>query len=649
MHRQVDAPLKEHQQNPNNILGKIPEFAKNTRQYTEFEAQPFAVKHNEVLALASRSAMLYYLTQDKKYAMFAADILAPYIDEIAKRTPENTAISGNAFYDPRTTYGPFALTYDFIYEYLKSENASVYNAKQDKRIPFDNDKAQKAILNMVGDALQEYGKPDKHGSIVSNHPILTAPGALFTILCVEDDAERERLFTVFWEKGTAHQNSFTNTILPIFGEQGIWPESLSYSFMSIITMTINMVDRIKPELNVPDSYKQIFEGNFLFDNLRNPDRTFVRYGDSKRYKDYTEKLYRYTLDLAHRRGYNDLKTKAEIALKQAYKTRGGHTPKLSDETFNNYQELQLFWGHPIPENIEGEIDFQKPTVIIKHAGIALQRNNVEENNETYGLTGIIGGAHYVHSHVTGIAMELYGADYIMAPNGGLPESVKLRRIPLHEHYFRLYAGNNTVIINGTSHGRAEGSWKGRANVWQNTVQNIAAEPAHLEDPISPNFNFATQLLNDEVNNAIQQRTLGIIRTSETTGYYFDMFRSASNEENKFHDYIYHNIGNSTQILGEDSKKMKVSPTTRYDNDIGDVTKSPGWRFFEKTEVTDPTDEAVNIRFKVNKGNRFMHLFVPNGIEREYTKALAPATREAKNGYDKKKTQVLAIRQQGEAW
>lgn len=38
--------------------------------------------------------------------MFAADILAPYIDEIAKRTPENTTICGNEFYDPRTTYGP---------------------------------------------------------------------------------------------------------------------------------------------------------------------------------------------------------------------------------------------------------------------------------------------------------------------------------------------------------------------------------------------------------------------------------------------------------------------------------------------------------------------------------------------------------------
>jgi hypothetical protein len=649
LHALVDSELKKHQKKPELVLEKIPFFAKNSRQYTEFQAQPLAVKHNKILALASRAAMLYYLTQDEQYAMFSADILAPYIDEIAKRTPENTAICGNAFYDPRTTYGPFAIAYDFIHSYLKSPNATVYNASQGKRIPFNNDKAQRAILNMVGDALQEYGKPDTYGSIVSNHPILTAPGALFTILCVEDDTERERLFNVFWEEGTGHQNSFVHTILPIFGKQGIWPESLSYSFMSIITMTINMVDRIKPELNVPKEYKHIFEGNFLFDNLRNPDRSFVRYGDSKRYKDQTEKLYRYTLNLASRRGYTDLKEKAEIALKQAYQVNGGYYPKLSDDTFNNYKELQLFWGNPIPKETTGEINFQTPTVIIEHAGITLQRNNVKEYNETYGLTGIIGGAHYVHSHLTGIAMELYGADYIMAPNAGLPETVKQRRIPLHEKYFRLYAGNNTVIVNGTSHGRDEGSWKGNAHVWQNTVKNISAEPAHLDNPISPNFNFTTQFLDDEVNDVVQQRTLGIIRTSETSGYYFDVFRSRSNVENKFHDYVYHNIGDKMSLETSDFNKIGVKPTTRYQNDIGDVVQSPGWRFFKNEKVSAPIKKGVNIRFDVKKQKRAMHVFVPAGKAKEYTKALAPPTREAKNGYDKKDTQLLVIRQEGEAW
>lgn len=649
LHERVDPALKIHEKNPNAILNTIPVFAKHDRENPEHKAGPIAAGHNKVLALASEAGMLYYLTKEEKYAQFAADILAVYIDVLAPLTPQTTTICGYEFFDPRTTYGPFALTYDFIFNYLNLPNVKVYNKVTGTHVLFDNIKAQKAITNIVGNVLQEYGKPDKHGKNISNHPILTATGALFSILCVDDDIERNRLFQVFWEKGTAHQNSFKNTILPMFGEQGIWPESLSYSFMPIITLSLNIVDRVYPEMNVTKDYQYIFKGNFLFDHLRNPNRKFVRYGDSKRNNDGTEDLYRYTLNIAERRGYTELKQQAEIALKQAYDAKGGYKPRLENNIFNNFQPLELFWGLSIPEETEGVINFKKPTVIVKHAGIALQRNYVEKNNETYGLSGIIGGAHYVHSHVTGIAMELYGAGYVMAPNAGLPATVSERKIPLHEKYFRLYAGNNTVIVNGTSYGLDEGSWKGNAYVWQNTTVNIASEPKHLENPISENFSFATQFLKDEVNNCDQERTLSIIRTSTKTAYYFDMFRSKSLDENKFHDYIYHNIGDETIIKNEKGQALSLKETNRYKTDIGDLVQSPGWTYFENTQVTKPTKEAVKVTFKITYDDKYMHMLVSKGVQRAYTKALTPPTREAENGYVNKKTQLLAIRQNGEAW
>ncbi|WP_430932621.1 hypothetical protein [Saccharicrinis sp. 156] len=650
LHTQVDPHIKIHQADPGAILGEIPVFAKNDHQNAESQAAPFAQGHNRILSLAAKAGMLYYITGDEKYAQFAADILAAYVDEIAPRTPQTTSICGFAFYDARTTYGPFALTYDFIWNYLKKPDLKVYNKATNAYVLFDQVKAQKAMTNIVGNVLQEYGKPDRHGKFISNHPILTATGVLFGILCVEDDMERERLFNVFWETGTWHQNSFKHTILPMFSDQGIWPESLSYSFMPIITMVLNIVDRVKPEMDVTADYMHVFEGNFLFDYLRNPDRKFVRYGDSKRNNDNTADLYRYTLSIAERKGYAELQQKAELALQLSYKAQGGYHPRITpNQIFNNFQALELFWGLPVPKEVESDMDFNKPTVIVEHAGVALQRNAVEKDNETYGLCGIIGGAHYVHSHLTGIAMELYGAGYVMAPNAGLPPSVKERKIPLHEHYFRLYAGNNTVIVNGTSHGRDEGSWKGMANVWQNTVKNIASEPKHLEEPICANFSFATQFLKDEVNNCDQQRTLSTIRTSETTGYYFDMFRSKSNDENKFHDYIYHNLGDKTQLSNKNGKVLDLKQTNRYQTDIGDVVHSPGWRYFENTEVSSPTKEAIKVRFDIKYDDRYMHMFMPAGVTREYTKALAPPSREARNGYIDKKTQVLAVRQQGEAW
>ncbi|MEM9341164.1 MAG: hypothetical protein AAGA66_20695, partial [Bacteroidota bacterium] len=407
---------------------------------------------------------------------------------------------------------------------------------------------------------------------------------------------------------------------------------------------------LKPELNVMKDNMHILEGNFLFDNLRMPDRRFVTYGDSHRDKDGTETLYRYTLHLSIRRGFKDYERRAKQALRQSYDAKGGYRSNVEIKTFGNFAPFtKLLWGIPIPEKIEGEIDFQKPTVIIEHAGVALQRNYVEENNKLFGLCGIIGGAHYVHSHVSGISMELYGAEYVMAPQAGLPSTVAQRRIPLHEHYFRLYAGNNTVIVNGASRGRDQGSWKQRANVWQNTVVNIAAEPQHLEEPKNENFSFATQLLNDEVNNAVQQRTLSVVRTSPHTAYYFDLFRSRSLQENKFHDYIYHNLGENMVIKAAGGEEIELYSTDRYNNDIGDQVRSPGWKFFENTETTKATNEGVKVRYHLKHDDRYMHQFIPGGVLREYTQALAPASRDVRNGYTEQKTQVLAIRQTGEAW
>lgn len=648
LHQIVDEKVRLHEYNPSWILRKIPVISPDDN-LEELEVETVH-KHARVLAYASYAGLLYYLTEEPRYAQFAADILWYYTEELAPRDPGTTSICGNTFYDPRTSYSQFAIAYDFIFNYLRQPGRKVYSQSSNTAIDYDHNLMQRAIINMVGNVLQEYGHPDEHGKFISNHPILTAPGALFSILCVEDDRERERLFHVFWEQGTAHQNSFKNTILPMFGDQGIWPESTSYSFMANITMILNIVDRIKPEMDVMDGNMHILDGNFLFDNLRLPDRRFVSYGDTHRENDPTALLYRYTLDLAKRRDFTEYVQRAKVALRQAYDSKGGYSPKVEIETFGNYDAFtELLWGHPIPDTISAKIDFKKPTVIIEHAGVALQRNYVEENNELYGLCGVIGGAHYVHSHVTGISMELYGAGYVMGPSAGLPESVALRRIPLHEHYFRLYAGNNTVVVNGASHGRNEGSWKGRANVWQNAAVNIAAEPKHLADPINKNFSFATQLLKDEVNNAEQQRTLSVIRTSPKTGYYFDMFRSKSLGENRFHDYIYHNLGDETTLETTLGKKPALKKTKRYNNDIGDVVHSPGWRYFEHPRVTNPTEKAMKARFHIKVGNKYMHQFMPGGEMRDYAKVLAPASRDVRNGYTDKKTQVVVIRQEGEAW
>ena len=649
MKSNVDSKIATHNNNPSAIFSTVLTIPADDGNPESF-ASPYASAHGTVLSTAAYSAMLYYVTQDEKYARFSGDILAYYFDVLSTRTEAKTTITGNYFYDPRTCYNQLAVAYDFVYPYLKKSGTTVYNKASNSRVAYNHTKAQKVIRNIAARTLNEAGGLDTQGQVISNHPVLTAPGSIFPIMCIDDATERDRLFNLFWDRGTKRQNSFTKTILKMYTDQALWPESVSYGFMPNTLLVLNLVDKIKPGLNAGANYIKLFESAALLENLRLPNRYFVRYGDSHRKNDGTGNINRYALNFAKRRGYTALQKQAEISLKQSYPSSNGYSTSVPSKGFENFNALELFWGEPLPTTSVNAFEY-KPTVIIEHAGVALQRNYSGVDDKENGLVGIIGGANYVHAHVTGITMELYGAGDVMAPNGGLPPSLAERSTMPFQGYFNRYAGNNTVIVNGTSKGSDKrGTWGANKELYQDLTVNIASEPKHLENPISPNFSFATQFLDDNVNNCDQQRTLSTIRTSATTAYYLDIFRSKSVGANNFHDYIYHNIGDDTRLINANNNQViTVTNTNRYQNDVGDEYQSPGWRTFEQTKSTPATLQPIKVRFDLNTTNRYMHMLLPGGVRREYTKAVGPGTYEALNGYEDKKTQIIAIRQDGEAW
>lgn len=653
----IKADVENYLKDRNSVLGNIRELEKDDN-IAETDSSPLNAAHTKVLFKAEYAAILYFLYPDremsKHYAQYAADIMMHYFLQLEKRTPETTTICGYEFYDARCSYAKLALIYDFVYTYLARRNSKVYSYSSGTEIDYDNEVAQTAIKNIVGNIFQEYNRPDSHGRTVNNHPILTAPGALYSIMCVQDPSEQYRLLNLFWNTGTWNQASLRNTIIPMFGEQGIWPESVSYGFMPSLPLVLDILDRYKPDWNVFDGFDNILEGNFLFDSLRYPDRSFVSFGDSHRYSDGTEELYWITRDIAKRKGKTQLQKKAETALTQRYSSVGPFAPAVTESTFDVMSVLlPLFWCEQLPENQGGSMDFQTPTVNIKHAGVSLQRNYVAEDNVKYGLCGYIGGGYYVHNQVAGISMELYGAGCVMAPSGGLPKTVAERSLSPHKDYFVRYAGNNTVIVNETSHGSQAKAWKSNWYTYQNTALNVACEPGHLEDPVNASFSFTTQDLDDKVNDCLQERTLAILRTSPTTGYYFDMFRSKSNTGQQIHDYVYHNLGDRVVVTGQDGKSLDFASTSKYSNH-DNTTMSPGWRLFEDKMSTAGITDGVKARFELV--GAYMNMWMPGGMNREYTTALGPETRDIANKtsdmaypYLKKKTPVMVIRQNGSAW
>jgi hypothetical protein len=146
---------------------------------------------------------------------------------------------------------------------------------------------------------------------------------------------------------------------------------------------------------------------------------------------------------------------------------------------------------------------------------------------------------------------------------------------------------------------------------------------------------------------LQQRTNSIIRTSPTTAYYFDIFRSKGKTINNYHDYIYHNIGDTLELKFADNTCIPLHASEKYATDI--TGSNTGWKFFKNVESSTVTNKAIEATFKLNTVNKYMHVFMPAGINREYATAKALYTKGVMHGYDQKKTPVLAVRQYGEAW
>lgn len=623
----VDAKKDAHKLNPETILSTIPALYGTDR-----------TGHTEMLNTAAESAILYYLTDNKDYAQLAADILSSYTDKLA--SVDTVSIRKAYFFDDwwresRVTYPRIPIVYDFVYNFVNDTNNTVYDLTTHARKKFNNTAAQTTVKKLAANAMKSITAPQ------CNHSLLAGNGALLNILMIDNDAAREGFFNRYYNDPSNKLpfDAFTWS-LANFSTQNIWPECISYSKMSqeIVLQAINIIDRIKPELDVVNKNLRVLDGCYKYADFYFPSGAAIRYGDSHRDIDRIA-LYQRILAIATRKNLPEYIAKAKQVLKNEYSLIGGYKPVVTTEMLEWYGPLELLWGVNIANSVTAVPEKTHSTVRIEHAGVVLQRNNNTTDSINYGLMYYTGGASYVHAHATGIEMELYGNGNVLGVNNGTGDYA----LAIHDDYEIRHAAGNTVIVNSSAK-------RGTASVWNDIMNKVtldASEPAPDDVAVSKDFTFSTQSLNDTYNNCLQQRTVGMIRTSDKSGYYLDVFRSKSNGTNNYHDYLYHNIGDTVTLKFTNNVAVPLASSARYSTDItGSVS---GWKYFTKVISSNATTSAVNALFALNTVNKYMNVFMPSGVSREYSTAVAPPTYEAESNYYKKNTPVMTIRQYGEAW
>lgn len=583
--------------------------------------------------------MAYYITEDEKYAQCAVDILSAFINGVLKSEVSSWKGRGgwlfpdDGFREVRELGDKVPIIYDFTASYLKKGGKPfdfVKNAKTD----FSLLNAQKVFRTYAYITVN-------YGGTGSNHPVLEAPSLVYNALAMDDEVERHKLLSYFLTENTSNQDAL-NVMAEYYKKEGdIWPETSQYlnGVSTILTRLMLVVNTYDPSLRLGEKYPNILFALPALDYVVYPNSELIRWGDGKRHGSPSFSSYEEAYLLGQMDGVEKITGKFGPLLRKA----------IDEGKYKRSGMTAVLW---YGEEFNGKMGpFVLPrTDQVVHAGIFLQRNLSPAQKPENGLMCFVGGAHMVHGHAEGMNIELYGRGQVLGVDNGRGSYQQ----DIHENYSRIFAAHNTVIVNGSS--RGDGGW---SNQGIHTVQLKTMEPLPTKDAVSPDYSFTkTTFLDDKGDKAeaSQERTLALIRTSETTGYYVDVFRSKSALPNEYHDYLYHNIGDELQFLNKELT-FKADPDRYQANAKGNWSQNreyrhPGWHFFEHVETSQAYSGDLQAQFntlKLKEGPIAMRLFIPGSEQREYTSVMAPHTFEAPSPYDKLPTPTLIIRKTGEAW
>jgi hypothetical protein len=217
----------------------------------------------------------------------------------------------------------------------------------------------------------------------------------------------------------------------------------------------------------------------------------------------------------------------------------------------------------------------------------------------------------------------------------------------HGEFYAKFAAHNTVVVDGIS------DYNGGKQPFPFTVVACEPEPGSY-DALCENVSFSDTTFQEPKTDAIQRRMLSLIRTSETTGYYVDIFRSRRKDGNdKKHEYLYHNIGQNVSLLGADGRSLEMKTTSELGTKDGDLK---GYDYFTDKYLV-PYDQDFSAVFNValNRDKDVcMKMWMAGQEGRQIFKVKSPVARSVSKGSVPREVQSLPVptvivRQNGPAW
>ncbi|MBC8085373.1 MAG: heparinase II/III family protein, partial [Hymenobacter sp.] len=588
--------------------------------------------NQRIMELAQDAAFLYWYTGERKYAKLAAGVFTTYVTGLGYRNlptsldgEKGNFISGLTSFEVihEGVIPPTVLCYDFLHDYLQRTR------------PGFAAETVAPVFQKWADNHVAHGIPDNNWNIFEARHLAYLAMGLGDNAAYKNGHGAQHYLDIIYNQNLPRQRALTECLKGFDPATGMWWESPGYSvnvsadFLQILLLTDRvMTGRLQALL--PGLEKAVFAtAQYLM-----PNKMALAFGDG-----HYHALPAHAAEhlISWHRKYADPAAETRCTQFLQY-TQGADHEREGNDLFELFFNVDQLKSAP-PATAQ---DFQTPTFYAPNVSWLVQRSNYADPRR--GLLLSANASLGNHSHANGLSVELYGKGYPLGPDFAAGDSYWH---PNHRDFYAGFAAHNTVVVDGKStyaHMRGTHPFE-LLGVYPKPEQRAGFFPAAT---------FTNLTFTEPATQAEQRRLLGIVRTSDSTGYYVDIFRSRKSAGGDVkNEFLYHNIGQKSWVEDAAGQTLSFQPTDELSSAKGDIV---GYNYFtDKTTATYSGDFTA--RFELTTGTSapvWMSLWMAGAPGRQLFAVKSPKSR-ALNAevvpadVAAAPVPTLVVRQPGEAW
>ncbi|MFI3282414.1 MAG: hypothetical protein SNG10_02655, partial [Rikenellaceae bacterium] len=423
---------------------------------------------------------------------------------------------------------------------------------------------------------------------------------------------------------------------------GMWNESPGYSTATTkdLMEILLLIDGIENK-DILQDFSIVEKAALASFEYLLPSKQMVAFGDNG-YSSMDYSMYESLLALYRKYNKKDREEALVAALNQHIEAGIYNREKGS-----SLYKLFNYVGEINPEVVSDRSYFST-LFYAPNINLTIQRSGMDRVD---GLMLTNAGTGFNHNHNNGINMELYGKGYPLGVDKARGSSYW---VPNHNEYYKATISHNTVLIDGVSSNSSKEQKPGEVSPVHKMLSSFPA--ANMKDSNDPYvLSYVDNQFIEQGTNSMQRRMNSIIRTSPTSGYYVDIFRSRKQEGGDVkHEYLYHNAGQLLTLFDEDDKKITLKASNDLTSSKGQVK---GYDYItDKFEVnyTNNFRGTFELNMGAEKGCVNMDVWMKGYDNRKIFSVMTPRALKGLGGDMGKEIEsapipALIVRQNGEAW